>query len=137
MRERHECHCMLFLKDDNPFAQLGGRNVENEEEMRSKSGESEKQMKKKEENMKQAPALRWDRLVNEGIYRPLKLEAAVHCISTSSHSCLLRAVWLEVLRKFFGGSLQCQVWKMSCQAAVLRNRELDTATWMAKSMRRT
>lgn len=20
MRERHECHCMLFLKDDNPFA---------------------------------------------------------------------------------------------------------------------
>ena len=21
MRERHECHCMLFLKDDNPFAQ--------------------------------------------------------------------------------------------------------------------
>eukprot|EP00419_Tripos_fusus_P069805 CAMPEP_0172883870 /NCGR_PEP_ID=MMETSP1075-20121228/123720_1 /TAXON_ID=2916 /ORGANISM="Ceratium fusus, Strain PA161109" /LENGTH=102 /DNA_ID=CAMNT_0013736853 /DNA_START=284 /DNA_END=592 /DNA_ORIENTATION=- len=19
MRERHECHCMLFLKDDNPF----------------------------------------------------------------------------------------------------------------------
>ena len=22
MRERHECHCMLFLKDDNPFAPL-------------------------------------------------------------------------------------------------------------------
>jgi ferredoxin-thioredoxin reductase catalytic chain len=20
MQERHECHCMLFLKDDNPFA---------------------------------------------------------------------------------------------------------------------
>ncbi|CAK9040793.1 unnamed protein product, partial [Durusdinium trenchii] len=27
MRERHECHCMLFLKDDNPFASLGTGSV--------------------------------------------------------------------------------------------------------------
>eukprot|EP00439_Symbiodinium_sp_Y106_P083014 s133_g22.t2 len=38
MRERHECHCMLFLKDDNPFASECS-NIDLEEIMKLKDGE--------------------------------------------------------------------------------------------------
>ncbi|CAE7261882.1 FTRC [Symbiodinium sp. CCMP2456] len=37
MRERHECHCMLFLKDDNPFASECS-NIDLEEIMKLKDG---------------------------------------------------------------------------------------------------
>eukprot|EP00435_Cladocopium_sp_Y103_P049293 s2867_g14.t2 len=104
MRERHECHCMLFLKDDNPFASECST-IDLEEIMKLKDGAD---ISLQAQIEKDSLVIRVEilevtvtedlgdglRLINQGISQPLKLEAAV-----------------------------------------IRNRDLDTVEWTVRNIR--